>query len=319
MEQKPKMKLWKKILIISISSFIALLILVSIFMDKYKMGIDAYNKKDYEKAYRYLKQIKSDDKNYLDASAKAATSKHLMDSLNLVSSNNDKSEANSNVEAEKTKVSVKEELPPLKTCKSDIGNVKTNGDGSIGSKTEMTELLKLLKNKDCDIIEITFVQKSPPDRNYEDMALKIVYNRVTGLLKSIFTKNNISEDYNNVNQACLMEYLKSGKKNFNSLETYCKDAKYDFNNRDKKQSAIGNKPEQSELDASVKIVEDFIKDKAKDASSIDFLEWSKVSEFGENWIVRCKYKGTNSLGAIVTENVWFYIQNSKVVDTKTIE
>ena len=58
---------------------------------------------------------------------------------------------------------------------------------------------------------------------------------------------------------------------------------------------------------------------SKDASSIDYLEWSKVSQLGENWIVRCKYKGTNSMGAIVTENVWFYIQNNKVVDTKSIE
>ena len=221
--------------------------------------------------------------------------------------------------SEVPKTTLKEELPPLKTCKSDIGKVKTNGDGSIGSKTEMTELLKLLKNKDCDIIEITFIQKSPPDRNYDDMPLKITYNRVTGLLKSIFTTNNISEDYANVHEACLMEYLKSGKKNFNSIESYCKDAKYEFNNRDKKQSAIGNKPEQSELDASVKIVEDYIKKNAKDASSVEFLEWSKVSQFGESWIVRCKYKGTNSLGAVVTENVWFYIQNSKVIDTKQIE
>lgn len=237
-----------------------------------------------------------------------------------VSCSNDsskKSEETSNSEHPKT--ALKEELPPLKTCKSDIGKVKTNGDGSIGSKTEMTELLKLLKNKDCDIIEITFIQKSPPDRNYDDMPLKVTYNRVTGLLKSIFTTNNISEDYTNVNEECLMEYLKSGKKNFNSLESYCKDAKYDFNNRDKKQSAIGNKPEQSELDASVKIVEDYIKQNAKDASSVEFLEWSKVSQFGESWIVRCKYKGTNSLGAVVTENVWFYIQNSKVIDTKIIE
>ena len=224
-----------------------------------------------------------------------------------------------NTQTVETKTTLKEELPPLKICKSDIGKIKTNGDGSIGSKTEMTELLKLLKTKSCDLIEITFVQKSPPDRNYDDMPLKITYNRVTGLLKSIFTTNNISEDYTNVNEVCLMEYLKSGKKNFNSIESYCKDAKYDFNNRDKKHSALGNKPEQSDLDASVKIVEDYIKQKAKDASSIEFLEWSKVSPFGESWIVRCKYKGTNSLGAVVTENVWFYIQNSKVIDTKTIE
>lgn len=214
---------------------------------------------------------------------------------------------------------IKEEQPPLKTCKSNIGKIKTNGDGSIGSKTEMTELLKLLKSKDCDIIEITFIQKSPPDRNYEDMALKIVYNRVTGLLKSIFTTNNISEDYTNVNEVCLIEYLKSGKKNFNLLESFCTNTKYELNSKDRKQTAIGSKPEQSELDASVKVVKDYIKEHAKDPSSIDFLEWSKVSQYGENWVVRCKHKGTNSFGAIVTENTWYYIQNNKVVSIKPID
>lgn len=214
---------------------------------------------------------------------------------------------------------LKEELPPLKTCRSDIGKVKTNGDGSIGSKTELTELLKLLKNKDCDVIEITFVQKSPPDRNYEDMALKVIYNRVNGTLQNIFTKTNVIEDYKNISEECLKQFLKSGKKSFYSLSDYCKDMKYDFNNREMNQTAIGPKPEQSELDASVKIVKDYLKDKAKDASSVEFLEWSKVSALGKNWIVRCKYKGTNSFGAVVTENSWFYIQNSKVVDTKQIE
>jgi hypothetical protein len=239
--------------------------------------------------------------------------------LTVSCSNDEPSNANESSKNEPAKNIIKEELPPLKTCKSDIGKVKTNGDGSIGSKTEMTELLRLLKNKDCDIIEITFIQKSPPDRNYEDMALKIVYNRTTGLLKSIFTKTNVSEEYKNVNEVCLMQYLKSGKKNFNSLSDNCKDMEYDFNNSEMKKMTVGPKPEQSELDASVKIVKDYIKEKAKDASSVEFLEWSKVSPFGKNWIVRCKYKGTNSFGAVVTENVWFYIQDSKVVDTKTIE
>ena len=72
------------------------------------------------------------------------------------------------------------------------------------------------------------------------------------------------------------------------------------------------------LISSVKIVSDYIKSNAKDASSIEFLEWSKVISIGKNWTVRCKYKGTNSLGGIVTENAWFYIQNSKVVDSKSI-
>jgi hypothetical protein len=211
------------------------------------------------------------------------------------------------------------ELPPLKTCKSNIGKLKTNGNGSIGAKTEMTELLKMLKHKDCDIIEITFIQKSPPDRNYDDMALKVVYNRVTKVLKSIFTANNISEDFNNVDDVCLTAYLKSGAKNFMSLNSYCANTKYELNSKDKKQTALGSKPEQSDLDASVKIVADFIKQNAKDKSSIDFLEWSKVSELGENWVVRCKHKGTNSFGTIVAENNWYYIQNNKVVNFKSID
>lgn len=86
-----------------------------------------------------------------------------------------------------------------------------------------------------------------------------------------------------------------------------------------KVTALGSKPEQSDLDGSVKIVEEYIKSIAKNASSVDFLEWSKVSNIGENWIVRCKYKGTNSFGALVTENAWFYIQDNKVVNIKKIE
>ncbi len=212
-----------------------------------------------------------------------------------------------------------EEKPSLRICKSDIGKVKTNGDGSIGVKTELTELLKLLRNKECDVIEIIFIQASPPDRNYEDMKLKLIYNKVSNRLQNIFTKTNVIEDYNNINEACLTDFLKSGKKNFNSLSDYCKDMKYDFNNRQMNQTAIGLKPEQSEIDASVKIVKDFIKSNAKNASSIKFLEWSKVSSFGENWVVRCKYKGTNSFGAIITENSWYYIQDSKVVDIRAIQ
>jgi hypothetical protein len=213
---------------------------------------------------------------------------------------------------------LKEELPPLKTCKSDIGKVKTDENGSVGSKTEMTELKKLLKNKDCDILEVTFIQKSPPDRNYEDMPLKVIYNRITGNLKNIFTQRNVIEEYKNVNEKCLLEFLQSGQQHFLGLSDFCKDTKYEFNNKEMKETAIGIRPEQSELNGSVKIVSDFIKSNAKDPSSVEFLEWSKVISIGENWTVRCKYKGTNSLGTIVTENTWFYIQNSKVVESKSI-
>jgi len=207
----------------------------------------------------------------------------------------------------------------LKECKSDIGEVKSNLDHSIGSKTEFTELLKLLKDKDCDVIEITWISLSPPERNYDSMPLKVLYNRADGTLKNIFTKTNVIEEYNNINEKCLMEFLKKGNKDFYALADFCKDMKYDFNNREMYQTAVGEKPEQSELDGSVKIVKNFIKENAKDASSIEFLEWSKVSSLGQNWIVRCKHKGTNSFGAMVTENSWYYIQDNKVIKTKVIE
>lgn len=213
---------------------------------------------------------------------------------------------------------LKEELPPLKTISLDAGRMKMHENGySIGKKTELTALLKQLKNKDCDIIEIVWTWDCSP--KYDDMAMKIVYNKTTGNLKEIYTKTNVIEDYKNITPDCLEKFLENGEKSFYSLESYCKDATHDFNNREMKVTAIGEKPEQSELDGSVKIVKDYLKSNAKDASSLDFLEWSKVTYSGENWIVRCKYKGTNSFGANVTENAWFYIQNSKVIDTKTFE
>ena len=239
-------------------------------------------------------------------------------SLIISSCSNDKNNSTTKDEV-LTENKLLEELPPLNTCTSEIGRIKTNENGSIGSKTEFTELAKLLKTKDCDIIEVIFSQISPPDRNYDDMDLKVIYNRSTGVLQSIFTKTNVIEEYKNVNEECLKEFLKSGNQSFLSITDFCKDSKYDFNNREMEQKAIGTKPEQSDLDASVKVVVDYVKANAKDASSIDFLEWSKVSAMGQNWVVRCKYKGTNSFGANVNENVWFYIQDNKVVDTKSIQ
>lgn len=231
---------------------------------------------------------------------------------------NDETTTTDNAKTENSQSKLKEELPPLKTFKANMGKLKMHDNGySIGKKTELTELRKQLKNKDCDIIEITWVWDCSP--KYDDMPMKIVFNKTNGSFKEIYTSTNVIEDYKNINTTCLEEFLKNGEKSFYSLEKYCKDAKHDFNNREMTVTAIGQKPEQSELDGSVKIVKDYLKSNAKDASSLDFLEWSKVTYSGENWVVRCKYKGTNSFGAIVTENIWFYIQDNKVVDSKIIE
>lgn len=223
----------------------------------------------------------------------------------------------SNVEEATPKIVLEEELPAAKSCELNLGKIKMSDDGySLGKRTELTELLKQLKSKKCDIIEIVYVWETPP---YDDMPMKVIYNRREGNLKEIYTQRNVIEDYTGISEACLISFLKNGEKYFSSLSDYCKDAKHDFNNREMNHIAIGTKPEQSEFDGSVEIVKVYIKKNAKDAPSIEFIEWSKVSPLGENWVVRCKHKGTNSFGAIVSENTWYYIQNSKVVDIKKIE
>lgn len=219
---------------------------------------------------------------------------------------------------ESGRIKLKEEAPPLATSSVNVGRLKMHQDGySIGEKTEMTELQKQLQNKDADIIEITWIWDCSP--KYDDMPMKIIYNKRKNVLQSIYTQNNVIEEFKNVSPECLEGYLKNGEKHFYALERYCKGVEYDFNNREMKIRAVGPKPEQSEWNGSVDIVKKYIKDNAHDASSIKFIEWSKVSHLDVYWIVRCKFKGNNALGVPVTTNAWFYIQNSKVVETKIIE
>lgn len=227
---------------------------------------------------------------------------------------NDKQQLTS-LKKDSTKMVLETEFPTANKCESNLGVLKMDANGhSIGKKTELTELLRMLKNKDCDIIEITYELKGSYGDN---IGKKIIYNKRERRLQDIFTNNYVIEDYNDVSVEGLKMFLDKGEKSFYSLTEYT-DAKYDFNNREMKQKTVGNQPSQSEWNGSVKVVEEYIKTNSKDASSIKFIEWSKVCPFDEFWIVRCKFSGTNSFGAIVTENKWFYIQNDKVVKTKDI-
>lgn len=209
------------------------------------------------------------------------------------------------------KMELKEELPQPKMCQADAGKLKVTRDGySASQPNELTELLKLLKESDCDIVEVSWIWES--DR-YDDMPKKLVYNSRENELKDIYTQTNVIETYSNIAKDSLIKYLASGKRDFYTL------GDYSFDNTQMHQTALGDQPDQSEWDGSVEIVEDFVKANAHDASSVKFLEWSKVSEFGSNWIVRAKYKGTNAFGGVITENAWFYIQNDAVVKMKPIK
>lgn len=220
-------------------------------------------------------------------------------------------------DAVRKKTKVVKEVPQLQTQKIDLGKIRMNQDGnSIGSNTELTELKKQLRNEEHDKIVINWIWDSSP--KYDDMPMRLVYNKVEGVLKLIYTKNNVIEEYNKISVECLSDFLKNKEQSFYSLESYCKDSGYDFNNREMTNRAQGKKPDQSELDGSVGIVKEFVRETAHDKSSVDFIEWSKVSPFGEYWVVRCKYSGTNALGGKVTEDQWFYIQDSEVVKTKPV-
>lgn len=215
-------------------------------------------------------------------------------------------------ETESAPMIIKEELPPLKTCSFDKGKLKVNRDGnSIAKSNEMTEMLRLLKQADCDIVEVSWIWVSTS--GYPDMPKKLVYNSRTNELLDIYTQTNVIERFNNVSKDHLINLLSQGSNDYYTL------GEYEFDTSQMKQTALGEKPKQSELDGSVDIVEKYVKDHATDASSISFLEWTKVIDSGESWALRAKYKGTNSFGATVTENAWFYIQNGKVVNVKPIQ
>lgn len=212
-------------------------------------------------------------------------------------------------------ITLKEEIPPLKIAKSDVGKLKLHQNGySIGSKTEWTELKRLLTDNENEIIEVVWIWDCSPQ--YDDMPMKIYYNKRSGKFKLIHTKTNVKEEYSDVSAEALMAFIDNGENSIYSLPDYSENSKYDFNNREMKTQAVGVEPKQSKIDGSVNIVEKYIKEKTTDASNIKFIEWSKVSPFDRYWVVRCKFEGENTLGEDTIENMWFYIQNGKVVKIK---
>ena len=119
----------------------------------------------------------------------------------------------------------------LKTETLNLGKIKMDEDGhSMGKKTELTELYRLLQKKEFDIIKINWIWDTDPV--YDDMPMQIRYDKLKSELILIYLKNNVKEEYSDVYPDCLSDYLKDGKKGFYSLEGYCTNSKYDFNNRE---------------------------------------------------------------------------------------
>ncbi|MDN3694993.1 hypothetical protein QWZ06_23535 [Chryseobacterium tructae] len=88
---KHKTDTWKKVLYITPSAIVTILLTIGIigsfFVDSYKSGLDYYNKKDFVKAYDFFQMVKQDDKNYNDAIAKISEIKPIVDSINTAKGN----------------------------------------------------------------------------------------------------------------------------------------------------------------------------------------------------------------------------------------
>ncbi len=203
---------------------------------------------------------------------------------------------------------------PLNTCEVNLGVLKMDENAhTIGNKTEMTELLRLLNDSTCDIIGITYDWRGSYGN---DIPMKIVYNKKEERLKSIIRSNNIFDDYTGVKEDVLRKFLENREKAFYKLSDYDDNIKYDYNDREQLPEAVGEKPLQSGWDGAVPIVKKYIKRNVNDASSVKFLEWSDIFASEGYWVVRCKFSGTNAFGGIVIENKLFYMRDNEVVMVK---
>lgn len=114
-EQKPKMKLWKKITI-GVVFFLIVMAVIGNFLDKYDLGVSAYKKQDYESAYNYFKRVKPDHKYYADAVKMAEISKIKMDSVRLVETTLEKLKKDKELAEINTKPSTQTQAPVEKAA-----------------------------------------------------------------------------------------------------------------------------------------------------------------------------------------------------------
>lgn len=72
----------------------------------------------------------------------------------------------------------------------------------------------------------------------------------------------------------------------------------------------------SSWDASVRQVEQYLKDNLKDPGSYEGIEWSKVTKLDNgNFMVRHKYRAKNSFGGYVVDNKIFILSPTGVIQS----
>lgn len=191
----------------------------------------------------------------------------------------------------------------------ELGSI--NFDSKSGTITSTQNPLKCLcenisKASDFEIININYVQNWSSGDNRSKY--KVIYNRINCEIKEIKESSNVIESFSNVNDSIIMLACKDNECNSLACLRQFSNVSISTDYSHVKNDAIGDKPVQSDVDMSVQVVVDYLNDIAQ---GIEYLEWSKVSSLGKNWVVRCKYKVD---GNIMYK--WFYIQNNKVVSFK---
>jgi len=83
---------------------------------------------------------------------------------------------------------------------------------------------------------------------------------------------------------------------------------------------LGNKPENSAWDGSVRPAENYLKEVLNDYSSSEYLGWTKVEKIYQGkepyWQTSVRLRAKNAFGAYIVRDVTFWIRNNQVVKVK---
>jgi hypothetical protein len=93
------------------------------------------------------------------------------------------------------------------------------------------------------------------------------------------------------------------------------------------EAVYGKRPETSDWDGKVYLIDDYLKANLKDPASLEYIQWWKLTPFiwGERdasgagaqngWQVSVQYRARNSFGGMVIERQTFLIRDGKIVVT----
>jgi hypothetical protein len=195
------------------------------------------------------------------------------------------------------------------TCTDYAGSFENDENGiSIGKNTELAALKNMLKENNCDIIEVSWDNYS---KTYpKPIRLAIRYNRKDNTLKLIYVNSGASDNYEGVTDSNLTAFLNAKPKDIHKLTRFTS-GQMSFTDAEVK-APTSPKPKQSEWDGTLPIVKTYIGNIVDDPSSLKFINWSEVKPYGDYWVVRCKFSCLNAMGARVINNKLFYIKGNQV-------